>query len=197
MAQGQCAHLSLHWRHHERAPPRPGTTLWIAPPRRTRGVSRRPARRVALPSSPAETLRLCEPYADTDGARCSGKCQMSRSCRPKVRLPRAWERRHVFDDASWYLRPVSNFGAERKLEMADPTAVALYWKALPVPEPRMRACTPYNELMSHPRVDSSRNAANDSSPTPWQGLCVARNASCPMGMQAQRRSGSTPVVEEQ
>lgn len=117
-------------------------------------VSSQPARRVALPSSPAGTLRLCEPYADTEGARCSIKCQMSRSCRPKVRLPQAWERHYVFNDASWYLRPVSNLGAKRRFEIADPTAVALYWKALPVPEARMRACTPDNELMSHLRVGS-------------------------------------------
>lgn len=31
-------------------------------------IPHQPARRVALPSSPAETLRLCEPYADTEYA---------------------------------------------------------------------------------------------------------------------------------
>lgn len=120
-------------------------------PQRAADSPHQPVRRVALPSSPAGTLRLREPCADTDGARCSVKCHNPAAPRPGSHG--AWERHYVFNDAFWYLRRVSNLEAEREFEITDPTAAALYWNASP--EVRMRDCTPDHEFMSHPLVDAS------------------------------------------
>lgn len=119
------------------APPRSGTAPWNGP----QGVEDcQSARRVALPSSPAETLRLCEPYADIDlclavGAKCHDPAV------PKAQAPTGLRRNTMFRRLGLenYVKVSHHGGQSGNSKIADPTAAVLYWNALP--EVRIRACT--------------------------------------------------------
>lgn len=105
-------------------------------PKGPRVVPSQPARRVALPSSPTETLRLCEPY----GMPTPTVPGVVSSVTILPLLPRGRGETPCLDASMWYLRQVSYIlGQIAGSKIADPTASVFYWNALA--EVRMRACT--------------------------------------------------------
>lgn len=124
--------------------------------------------RVALPSSPAETLRLCEPYADTDCAWCCSKCHdpaAAGSCSHGAR-----ERHHASTTQLGAFARSHTSRQKGASKLADPhnggpLLERLTWASDGGLYTRtMSSCLTLAQMRA-------RSSANDSSPTPWQGLC--------------------------
>lgn len=95
MAQGQRAHLSLHWRYLDEQ-----YLASAASCERPPGAASAPESTcvaVALPPSPTKTLRLCEPYGNSECAHEDARRHDPAFGRAGSHGPK--ERHHVFDDA--------------------------------------------------------------------------------------------------